>query len=316
MRAAVALGSNVGDRLGHLRRAVDALAELGRVEAVSSLYETEPVGGPEQGPYLNAVVVLDTALDPAELLAGLHRIEAAAGRTREVRWGPRTLDLDLVVYGDRVVDHEDLQVPHPRAAERRFVLEPLVEVWPEATVGEGRTAREALSALQGQRVFRWSGDWRSETPSLGWRGYAWVAAQFVLFAVFAVLMVVGGDPAPPQWTRVVGGVLVAAAVALGGSAALVLGRALTPLPQPRPGAGLVAHGAYRLVRHPIYGAVVLGLVGLAVWDANPAAALLGAAMAVFFRLKSAHEEANLVLVYPEYEDYRARVRRRIIPWVW
>ncbi len=316
MRAAVALGSNLGDRLGHLRRAVDALEAVGRVEAVSALYETEPVGGPEQGPYLNAVVLLDTDLEPRDLLAELHRIEAEAGRTREVRWGPRTLDLDLVVYEGRVVDSDDLAVPHPRAAERRFVLAPLVDVWPDAPLGEGTTAAGALSGLRGQKVFRWSGDWVAETPSLGWRGYAWVTAQFVVFGVFAVLMIRYGDPAPPIWARVLGAILVVAAAALGGSATLVLGRSLTALPQPRPGGRFVAHGAYRLVRHPIYGAVILGLVGLGLWDANPAAILLGAAMAVFFRLKSAHEEANLVLAYPEYEEYRSRVRRRIIPWVW
>ena len=125
-----------------------------------------------------------------------------------------------------------------------------------------------------------------------------------------------GDPTPPGWSRVLGAVLVVGALLLGGSATLVLGRSLTPLPQPRPGARFVAHGAYGLVRHPIYGAVVLGLVGLGLWDANPAATLLGVAMAAFFRVKSAHEEANLVLAYPEYEEYRSRVRRRLIPWVW
>lgn len=316
MRAAIALGSNLGDRLGYLRRAVSALDALGRVEVVSSLYETEPVGGPDQGPYLNAVVVLETDLEPAELLEGLHRIEAEADRTREVRWGPRTLDLDLVVQEDRAVDSDDLRVPHPRAAERRFVLAPLAEVWPEAPLGEGMTAAGALAALRGQKVFRWSGDWVAATPSLGWRGYAWVAAQFLLFGVFAWLMVRYGDPTSPAWARAIGGLLVAGAAALGGSATLVLGRALTALPQPRPGARFVARGAYRLVRHPIYGAVILGLVGLGLWDANPAAILLGAAMALFFRFKSVHEEANLVLAYPEYEQYRTRVRRRIIPWVW
>ena len=238
------------------------MGSLGQVEAVSSLYETEPVGGPDQGPYLNAVVVLDTALEPAELLAGLHQIEAEAQRTREVRWGPRTLDLDLVVYEDRTVDSDEVLVPHPRAVERRFVLAPLVDVWPDAPVGEGTTAAEALAALSGQKVFRWSGDWLEETPSLGWRGHAWVVGQFVLFAVFAVLMARFGDPTPPGWSRVLGAVLVVGALLLGGSATLVLGRSLTPLPQPRPGARFVAHGAYGLVRHPIYGAVVLGLVGV------------------------------------------------------
>lgn len=316
MRAAIGLGSNVGDRLGHLRQALEALEALGEVEAISSLYETEPVGGPDQGPFLNAVVVIDTDLEPRELLAALHRIEVDAGRVRDVRWGPRTLDLDLLVVEGRLVADEDLQVPHPRAAERRFVLAPLSEVWPDAPIGRGTTASEALTAVQHQEVFRWFGDWTQEVPTLGWRGVVWVVAQLALFVVFAVAMALFGDSDPPVALRVVGGSLVLGAVLLGASATMVLGRSLTPLPQPRPGARFVTRGAYGLVRHPIYGAVVVGLVGLGIWDANPVAVLVGVAMAGFFRLKSAHEEANLVLAYPEYEDYRRRVRRRLVPWVW
>lgn len=127
-RAVVALGSNLGDRAAHLRF---ALGRLGAVR-VSSVWETAPVGGPEQqGPYLNMVAVFPTDLDPWTLLGRLHEIEADAGRRREIHWGPRTLDLDLLFHDDTVVSGSRLQLPHPRFAERRFVLEPLAEVAPE-----------------------------------------------------------------------------------------------------------------------------------------------------------------------------------------
>ena len=129
MRAFLGLGSNLGDRLGHLRRAVASLPD---VVAVSPVYETDPVGGPEgQGPYLNAVVELDTELAPRRLLQLAGRLEAEAGRVRAERFGPRTLDVDVLLVGDLVVDEEDLVVPHPRLWERRFVLVPLADLAPE-----------------------------------------------------------------------------------------------------------------------------------------------------------------------------------------
>ena len=128
-RAFLGLGSNVGDRRGHLRAAVAGLPD---VVAVSALYETEPLGGPSgQDPYLNAVVELDTDLSPRELLELGRTLEAAAGRTRGVRWGPRSLDVDVLLVGDRVLETDDLVVPHPRMWERRFVLAPLAELAPE-----------------------------------------------------------------------------------------------------------------------------------------------------------------------------------------
>lgn len=127
-RAFLGLGSNLGDRRGHLRAAVGSLSG---VIAVSEVYETEPVGGPDQGPYLNIVVEIDTDLDPHALLGVCHRIESAAGRVRDVRWGPRTLDVDILWIDGTEVDDDDLQVPHPRMFERRFVLEPLSELAPE-----------------------------------------------------------------------------------------------------------------------------------------------------------------------------------------
>lgn len=127
------LGSNLGDRRRYLRGAVDQLASEGiEVTAVSPVYETAPVGGPpDQQPYLNAVVAIDTDLSPHDLLAVCHRLEAAAERVRTVRWGPRTLDVDVLWIDDVVVDEPDLQVPHPRMAERRFVMAPLRDIAPE-----------------------------------------------------------------------------------------------------------------------------------------------------------------------------------------
>ena len=127
-RALLGLGSTVGDRLGHLRVAVGSLS---RVTAVSDVYETDPVGGPAQDRYLNIVVAIETDLDPRALLGVCHRIESAAGRVRDVRWGPRTLDVDILWMDGVEVDDPDLQVPHPRMWQRRFVLEPLRDVAPE-----------------------------------------------------------------------------------------------------------------------------------------------------------------------------------------
>ena len=162
-RFAIALGSNVGARLDHLRRAVAELEQLGSVDAVSGFYETEPVGGPAQDTYLNAVAVLDTTSEPHDLLKALHRIEADHARVREVRWGPRTLDLDIVASDGEPVRDPDLEIPHPRAAERRFVLEPLCEVWPEAIVAEGLTATTARTLVSDQDVTRLAGiSWDDE----------------------------------------------------------------------------------------------------------------------------------------------------------
>ena len=129
MRAYIALGSNLGDRRQHLRSAIAALD--GCVDR-SSVYETDPVGGPEdQGPYLNMVVALETGRTPRELLELCRRIEDAADRVRVERWGPRTLDADVLLVGDLVVDEPDLVVPHPRMWDRAFVLVPLADVAPE-----------------------------------------------------------------------------------------------------------------------------------------------------------------------------------------
>jgi 2-amino-4-hydroxy-6-hydroxymethyldihydropteridine diphosphokinase len=136
VRAFLGLGSNLGDRWAHLRRAVDQLRAGNRapVTAVSRVYETEPMGGPdEQGPYLNLVVELAVApgADPYGLLEECRRLEAAAGRVRAARWGPRTLDADLLWIDGVVMDDPELTVPHPRWRQRRFVLAPLAELAPD-----------------------------------------------------------------------------------------------------------------------------------------------------------------------------------------
>ena len=127
-RAFLALGSNLGDREAFIR---DAVAAMPDVVALSPVYETEPVGPPGQGPYLNAVVELDTELSPRELLELCRRLETAAGRVRTEHWGPRTLDVDVLLVGDLTVDEPDLVVPHPRMWERDFVLRPLADLAPE-----------------------------------------------------------------------------------------------------------------------------------------------------------------------------------------
>jgi 2-amino-4-hydroxy-6-hydroxymethyldihydropteridine diphosphokinase len=131
-RAYLGLGSNLGDRLAHLQSAVDGLAATARVSvvAVSRVYETDPVG-PEQPDYLNAVVAVDTDLEPRALLELARRLEDSAGRVRRERWGPRTLDVDLLLVGDEHVDEPDLEIPHPRVQDRAFVRVPLADVAPD-----------------------------------------------------------------------------------------------------------------------------------------------------------------------------------------
>jgi 2-amino-4-hydroxy-6-hydroxymethyldihydropteridine diphosphokinase len=127
-RTNLTLGSNLGDRAAHLRQAVDMLPD---VVAVSSVYETDPVGGPDQGRFLNLVVELSTDLAPSELLGVCHRVEAGAERVREERWGPRTLDIDIIWMEGVELDGQRLTIPHPRWRERRFVLAPLRELAPD-----------------------------------------------------------------------------------------------------------------------------------------------------------------------------------------
>jgi 2-amino-4-hydroxy-6-hydroxymethyldihydropteridine diphosphokinase len=166
-RAALALGSNLGDRLEFLQAAVDALTDSSEIVpvAVSSVFETEPVGGPEeQPPFLNAVLIVDTTLSPRSLMERCLAAEDAFGRTRDVPKGPRTLDVDVLAVGDKTVSDEDLQVPHPRLAERAFVLIPWAEVDPEFAVpGLGKVA-DLASAVSTTGVVRVS-DAELELPA-------------------------------------------------------------------------------------------------------------------------------------------------------
>jgi len=135
-RAYVGVGANLGDREATIRAALEALPG---VVAVSELRETDPVGVVEQPPFLNGAVALETGLAPRELLDVLLSVERGLGRERRERWGPRTIDLDLLLYGDETIDEPGLTVPHPRLHERRFALEPLVDLDPELAIpGRGR----------------------------------------------------------------------------------------------------------------------------------------------------------------------------------
>lgn len=167
-RAYVSAGTNLGDRaaqLAHAVRSIGALADT-RVVALSPVYETDPVGPPPQGPYLNAALHVETALAPRALLDALLAIERSAGRERGARNAARSLDLDLLLYDDRVIDEPGLVVPHPRLAERPFVLEPLAALAPALRhpALDATLAALAARARDPAAVRRWSGDdaaWRA-----------------------------------------------------------------------------------------------------------------------------------------------------------
>ena len=162
--ACVGLGGNLGDRLAHLRAALDGVEALDGVSvaAVSSTYESEPVGYLDQPLFLNAAVALHCSLSPVELLTGLFSVEQRQGRQRTIRWGPRTLDLDLLLWGDRIVDTAQLQLPHPRLLERGFVLVPLLEIAPDLRHPvTGRRLAEHAAELTGESGLRMVGPLRA-----------------------------------------------------------------------------------------------------------------------------------------------------------
>jgi 2-amino-4-hydroxy-6-hydroxymethyldihydropteridine diphosphokinase len=149
--AFLGLGSNVGARLDTIGASVRDLHDVEGIEvtALSGVYETEPVGGVEQDPYLNAVAAVRTTLDPHRLLTTVQAIEERHGRDRshEQRWGPRTLDIDVLLYGERTIEDDALVVPHPRLRERAFVLVPLMEVMPAGALPDGTRLSALVAAL-------------------------------------------------------------------------------------------------------------------------------------------------------------------------
>jgi 2-amino-4-hydroxy-6-hydroxymethyldihydropteridine diphosphokinase len=152
----LSVGSNLGDRLGTLQECVNAIGGLPETDvlAISPVYQTAPVGGPPQPDYLNAVLVLRTGLRPADLLAALHGIEADFGRVREERFGPRTLDIDIISYAGELSDDPALTLPHPRAHVRGFVLAPWHDIEPDAELGGHGPVASLLAALGSDGVQR------------------------------------------------------------------------------------------------------------------------------------------------------------------
>jgi 2-amino-4-hydroxy-6-hydroxymethyldihydropteridine diphosphokinase len=311
-RYAIGLGSNLGDRLQHLTSACSAIEEnLGPI-TVSSLYETEPVGGPEQGAYLNAVVLVETSKDPDDVLSVLHDIEMSQGRERSVRWGARTLDLDIVA--GPASDTERLTIPHPRAAERAFVLRPLAEVWPEAPLGDGLTASTGLSRVSGQGVDRLVPEWRSPVSRATANGL--LAIQFTLIGAVGLGVVIGGTmPRELGVWVVAGGMMAAIGLVLALWASLSLGPAMSASPLPKPGTTLVTLGPYRLARHPIYGGLFLFLMGCALVAGSLLAVSAAALLVPLFLVKAGYEERRLRMIHPQYRSYMETVPRLLIPFV-
>jgi 2-amino-4-hydroxy-6-hydroxymethyldihydropteridine diphosphokinase len=147
MKAVIALGANIGNPQENLDLAVTLLREATDLKEVSRYFTTAPVGGPEQPDYLNAVCIIESDLPAMDLLSLLHRIEKSLGRERIEHWGPRTIDLDLIQYGGLLSKADELQLPHPRAHERRFVLEPWFEIEPDAILLTHGSIRELLEQL-------------------------------------------------------------------------------------------------------------------------------------------------------------------------
>ncbi|MEK6732323.1 MAG: 2-amino-4-hydroxy-6-hydroxymethyldihydropteridine diphosphokinase [Candidatus Omnitrophota bacterium] len=131
MRCYIGIGSNLGDRQKYIESAIQRLKETKGIEVkkVSSIYETDPAGGPSQGKYLNGAIEIETELGPRELLTRLLNIETLLGRERTVKNGPRTIDLDILLFGDKKIDEPGLKIPHPRMCEREFVIKPLKEIY-------------------------------------------------------------------------------------------------------------------------------------------------------------------------------------------
>lgn len=154
-KVAIALGSNVGDRLLFLKKAVGSIKSLGKILALSPLYDTSPYGFTEQPDFLNAVLLLDTSLSAMDLLIELKRIEKEVGRKERIRWGPREIDLDIILYDEMEVDTDELTIPHPDFQNRIFVLKPLLDVAPALRIPRTRqTIGEILNNCQDKTIIK------------------------------------------------------------------------------------------------------------------------------------------------------------------
>lgn len=316
IRAAIALGSNLGDRRANLDFALEQLASLGEVVSVSNLYETAPIGGPDQDPYLNAAVILETVLSAHRLLKALHGIENERGRRREIRWGPRTLDLDLLLFGSETHRGEDLVVPHPRMLERRFVIEPLLNAWPVAKLPDGKAVSAFAGSVADQELID-LGVWKPPVRSgFKGRGGWWVVAQvIVIMGVVLAPESVGPSIPGGNLVKVIGAVLAGAGVIEATVGLLQLGDRLTPFPEPLDGGGIIRNGVFSLARHPIYGGIVLGITGLAVFRASFLSVGVALVASAFFWLKAGREEIRLLRRFSDYAEYQQETRARLIPWV-
>ena len=127
----IGIGSNLGDRISYCKKAIDEISGFAKITQASSLYETDPIGKEDQPNFINCIVEISTDLSPQNLLKDLNSVEEKLGRVRHEKWGPRTIDLDIIFYNELVINDENLEIPHPRAHQRRFVLEPLSEIAPE-----------------------------------------------------------------------------------------------------------------------------------------------------------------------------------------
>lgn len=314
-RYALGLGSNVGDRWKHLVDAHRDLSEQFDVVAVSPIYETEPVGGPEQDPFLNAVVVVESDHDAHGVLGVCHEIEERHGRERTVEWGPRTLDLDIIATDGPAVSSERLTVPHPRAIDREFVLRPLATVWSDAPVGGGLTARAALASVEGQEVDELESDWVPPVSRL--RGNVLVAAQFALLVMIAMAFAYDGTLPEGRVTllRVIGAIVAFFGLIFAFIGSRRLGSAMTPSPHPLPDADLVVSGPYRFVRHPIYGGLTMFMLGTALFLDSAVGFFAALLLVPFFLFKASIEERWLRMHHAGYRAYRAAVTRRLIPFV-
>lgn len=300
------MGSNLGDRRHLLSEARRALDDLGTVVAVSPLYRTEPVGVDDHPEYLNGVVLVETSLAPRQILRALLSIERSLGRSRGEEPLPRPIDLDLLLVDAEIVDEPDLTLPHPRMMDRRFVLEPLRDVWPDAPVPGPDSLSAALARVADQRV------------SPADQGGAWVAGQAVVIGLllWAVIWDRGSLGLSGTWHEWTGRVLIVGAAVQAIAGLRTLGSLLTAFPEPTRQGKLIDRGIYGVVRHPLYGANVLLMVGLALHQNTRWGIVVAAVGAGFYAAKALAEERRLRFRFPGYEDYEARVRARLVPFVW